>query len=129
MCLKTRYLSLTPGEQCRIGHRAELMSRPTHPVTRQMLSQLFSLSSGATPERSKVISMGRVFRGQTIFPLSVLPLSHRRNALVSDAIFYTTQKMRTCIRMYVHTRTYMYMINRMHTTLCTYMYIFTVCSH
>ena len=78
---------LSPGQQAQVDHMSQLVSKPTHPLTRDMLTTHYQLSSShgntniATKEAKSV--PGQLQVGSTIKPLSTLPRANRRDAQVS----------------------------------------------
>ena len=75
---------LTVAEENQMMQRARLVSRPSLPATRNLLSQEYSLpltSDGRLPTRSKV--KGRVHTGGTVPPLTTLPQQQKNNATVN----------------------------------------------
>lgn len=88
LCTRARSapsLSLSPGQEAQLRLIGRLMGQPTHPTTRQLLSDTFGVAiphSVSYQKRRRLPQGGHLAAGTTIAPLTTLPQAHRRDALV-----------------------------------------------
>lgn len=85
--------SLSPGQLVQAQHIANLMSKPSHPLTQQLLSSYYGLPGGPAPslattvvaggrKEARLLPQGQLVTGPTTSHLTTLPRANRRDALV-----------------------------------------------
>ena len=85
--------SLSPGQLVQAQHITNLMSKPSHPLTQQLLSSYYGLPGGPAPslatavvaggrKEARLLPQGQLVTGPTTSHLTTLPQANRRDALV-----------------------------------------------
>jgi hypothetical protein len=91
--------SLSPGQQAQAQHISHLVSKPTHPLTQQILATHYGLplpsaaavtgGGGGGRKESTRLAQSQIVTGPTTSHLTTLPRANRRDALVwVDDIIY-----------------------------------------